>query len=165
MTSAKSGANLQTTATSIRMGEIAVGRDEESIHTLLGSCIGLALYDRRNRVGGLAHIVLPESRGNDGSPGKFADTAIPELIRLIKQTAGTPGKLSAKLVGGACMFQTSSASNIGERNLESIERLLKTARIPIVASHCGGDRGRRMTLVAGSGRVRIEVVGHELIEI
>jgi chemotaxis protein CheD len=147
------------------MGEIAVGRNEEAIKTLLGSCIGLALYDRRGRVGGLAHIVLPESPGSSGPPGKFADTAVPELIRLIDHTAGAPGKLAAKLAGGACMFQTNAASNIGERNLESIERLLKNAGIPVVARHCGGDQGRRMTLETGSGRVRIEIVGRDPIEI
>ena len=31
---------------SIRMGEMAVAREDGVLRTLLGSCIGLALYDR-----------------------------------------------------------------------------------------------------------------------
>ena len=53
----------QAFSRSVRMGEMQVGGNGDTLRTLLGSCIGLALYDRRRKIGGLAHIVLPESRG------------------------------------------------------------------------------------------------------
>ena len=28
----------------------------------LGSCVGIALYDKHNKIAGLAHIMLPSSR-------------------------------------------------------------------------------------------------------
>ena len=65
---------------SIRMGEMSVAADGVQLRTLLGSCVGLALHDRRHKVGGLAHIVLPRARGKTDRPGKFVDTAIPTLI-------------------------------------------------------------------------------------
>ena len=80
----------------IRMGEMQVDRDGNSLRMLLGSCVGLALYDRCQKIGGFAHIVLPHSRGKSEHLGKFADTAIPTLIRsmqeLTNQALTTDGK-------------------------------------------------------------------------
>ena len=45
-----------------------------TLRTLLGSCVGLALYDRRLRVAGLAHIVMPRARGRQRADGKLVDT-------------------------------------------------------------------------------------------
>jgi len=154
-----------TKVSSVRMGEIAVSRDDEPIKSLLGSCIGLAVFDRIAGIGGLAHVVLPSSEGHTGPPGKFVDTAIPELIRLIEERGGRPRNLAAKLAGGARMFQTESATSVGDRNLETIERQLNERKIPILGQHCGGTAGRRMTFYPRTGRVIIEIVGAESIEI
>ncbi len=68
---------LGSTNSAIRMGELAVSINDGVLRTLLGSCIGLALYDHTHKVGGLAHIVLPQSRDPGGPAGKFVNTAIP----------------------------------------------------------------------------------------
>ena len=80
---------------SIRIGALSVASNGEELRTLLGSCIGLALYDRRRKIGGLAHIVLPASRGRTELPGKFVDTAIPGLLREMEELAGTVMKPTA----------------------------------------------------------------------
>ncbi len=158
------GYSKKTTA-SVRMGEIAVGEENDLIKTLLGSCVGLTLYDSANRIGALAHIVLPDSTEHDGPPGKFADTAIPEILRLIEKRGGTIKKLSAKIAGGANMFKSNATSGIGERNIEAIEKQITARGIPIVAKHCGGNFGRRMTFFLGTGNVRINIVDQETVEI
>jgi chemotaxis protein CheD len=150
---------------SIRMGEMSVASDGEALRTLLGSCIGLALYDRRRQVGGLAHIVLPRNRGPTDRPGKFVDTAIPTLIERMEELAGGALKLTAKIAGGASMFPTTVAANIGLQNIESCERILGELQIPIVARHCGGKQGRRMSLNTTNGTVLIEIVGEDPIKL
>ena len=150
---------------SIRMGEMSVAADGDELRTLLGSCIGLALYDRRFKVGGLAHIVLPDSRGKTDRPGKFADTAIPALIAEMKKLADSELKLTAKMAGGASMFTTTVAANIGLQNIQSCEQLLGELGIPVVARDCGGKQGRRMSLNTGNGKVVIEIVGQDPIEL
>jgi chemotaxis protein CheD len=149
----------------IRMGEMSVAQNGESLRTLLGSCVGLALYDRRCKVGGLAHIVLPDARGNTDRPGKFVDTAIPALIEEMKTLAGEELKLTAKMAGGASMFPTTVAAQIGQQNIESCEQLLGELGIPIVGQHCGGEQGRRMSLNTANGKVLIEIVGQDSIEL
>jgi chemotaxis protein CheD len=150
---------------SIRMGEMSVAMRGESLRTLLGSCLGLALYDRDRKVGGLAHIVLPSSRGPTDRPGKFVDTAIPRLIEEMTKLAGGELRLAAKLAGGASMFPTTVAANIGLQNVQACEKRLRELRIPILAAHCGGEQGRRMSLDTVSGRVVIEIVGQDPIEL
>jgi len=135
------------------------------LRTLLGSCVGLALYDRKHKVAGLAHIVLPASRGPTGLPGKFVDTAIPLLIRDMEQLAGATLNPIAKIAGGASMFSTSAERTIGLQNIEASEQWLNRLRIPIMARHCGGDSGRRMSLDTRTGRVVVEIVGFDPIEL
>ncbi|MEK6233602.1 MAG: chemotaxis protein CheD [Planctomycetales bacterium] len=150
---------------SIRMGEMSVASDGKNLRTLLGSCLGLALYDRRLKVGGLAHIVLPGSRGNTDRPGKFVDTAIPALIDQMQALARGDLRLTAKIAGGASMFSTTVAANIGLQNIESCEQLLSQLGIPITAKHCGGEQGRRMSLNTANGKVAIEIVGQDPVEL
>lgn len=154
-----------TLPTPIRMGEMAVANTGGVLRTLLGSCVGIVLYDRRRRVGGLAHVVLPQSREKPERPGKFVDTAIPALITEMQALHADPLRLSARIAGGAHMFAISGARRIGDQNIEAAEAALKAMRIPIVGRHCGGTKGRRMTLDVGTGATRIEIVGCDPVEI
>ena len=97
------------------MGAIGAAQGDSVLRTLLGSCLGLVLYERRLRIGGLAHIVLPTApAGPCELPGKFVDTAVPALIRKMEQLAdGAPLKLWAKIAGGANMFTTAAIKTIG----------------------------------------------------
>jgi len=158
---------------SVAIGQWAVAAAPVRIRTLLGSCVGVVLYDRVIKVGGLAHIVLPEARGAVDHPGKYADTAIPRMIDDIDRRLGAKAKsrLVAKLVGGASMFRVSSAQdanpglNIGQRNQEAIEQILDELRIPVLARDLGGEAGRRMTLDTASGMIAIKVPGGAEYEI
>lgn len=153
--------NERASLSSIRMGEMAVAWQEGSLRTLLGSCIGLALYDRKLKVGGVAHIVLPQSRPPVELPGKFVDTAIPALIVKMQELVGDIVKPLAKIAGGANMFASTAQRNIGMDNLLATERWLKELGIPLLASDCGGEKGRRMALDVSTGKVTIEIVGSE----
>ena len=79
--------------------------------------------------------------------------------------AGGGLELTAKLAGGANMFANNESKTIGVRNIEAAEQLLNELEVPIVARHLGGDQGRRMLLDTHTGRVTIEVVGADAVEI
>jgi chemotaxis protein CheD len=149
----------------VAIGQWAVAAAPAKIKTLLGSCVGVILYDRVARLGGLAHIVLPDSRGAVDHPGKFADTAIPAMIAEIERLlqVRARGRLVAKLLGGASMFAVGGPSNpvlnIGQLNQEAVERILGELRIPILARDLGGGSGRHLTFDTSSGIVGIKVPG------
>ncbi|MGV2335760.1 MAG UNVERIFIED_CONTAM: chemotaxis protein CheD [Planctomycetaceae bacterium] len=114
----------------VGMGELDVMRGGGVLKTLLGSCIGLVLYDRQNVVGGLAHIVHPDSSGRAGPPGKYADTALTELLKRIEQKGGRQKNLTARYAGGSNMFGTTQLNQIGQLNTAAVGRLLKAAGFP-----------------------------------
>ena len=147
------------------MGEWSVASDGSQLRTLLGSCVGLALHDRRQKVGGLAHIVLPTSRGDTARPGKFVDTAVPTLIKQMEALVGEKLVLTARIAGGASMFATTATAGIGLQNVQSCEQVLAEMGIRVVAKHCGGEQGRRMTFDTADGAVLIEIVGQEPIKL
>lgn len=147
-------------AGSVPMGGLAVGRDGGTLRTFLGSCIGVALHDRRLRIAGLAHVVLPRAAGRNDTPGKYADTAVPELLRMMTPLAGgAPLRPTAKLVGGARMFAFRSAALIGDQNLAAVEEVLAALAIPVLGRCCGGTRGRRVSFDIATGAVTVETVG------
>jgi chemotaxis protein CheD len=124
----------------------------------LGSCIGLVLLDRRTRVAGLAHIVLP---GGEGQPGlKFADNAVPELVSQVVALGGRKPMLEAALVGGASMFATGGGSlEVGRRNETAVREALVRARIKVVAEATGGKRGRTVRVDPAAGLVTVREAG------
>ena len=140
----------------IGIGEYRVGTFP-MITIGLGSCIGLALYDDHLKTGAMVHIMLPESAGRTDRPGKYADTAIPLLIKELEALGSKKRSLSAKIAGGACMFEYFGANlNIGERNIQKVKSLLTSSQIRLVSEDVGGKVGRSVTFQPGSdGRVSI----------
>jgi chemotaxis protein CheD len=155
---------MEPAETMVRMGELAVSRSAGHVLVAfgLGSCIGLALLDRRLGIAGLAHIVLPQS--GDGAPAatlrKFADHAVPELIEELQGIGARPVRLEAVLVGGASMFATGPSSlEVGQRNDAAVRELMRARRIPILASATGGSRGRTVHIDVETTGVTVREAG------
>ncbi len=146
-------------ATAVGMGQTGVGSHPSRFSAVLGSCIGVALYHRHLRLGAMGHVVLPSSSGRDGTPGKFADTAIPHLVELLKRKGASTSQLTAKIAGGACMFGATGPMQIGLANAEAVRNQLKALRIPILAEDIGGSKGRRVVFDCDNGAMSIETVG------
>jgi chemotaxis protein CheD len=118
----------------------------------LGSCIGLTIYDDTLKVGAMVHIMLPDSAGRKDRPGKYADTAIPLLLKELTALGCRQKSLVAKMAGGACMFEYFGTNlNIGERNAEKVRALLKENNIPLLKEDVGGKIGRSVTFLPASG--------------
>lgn len=125
----------------------------------LGSCVAIVLYDASTKTAGLAHILLPnENYSRDRSrASKFADAAVPHLVAEMRR-AGARGTLTAKLVGGASMFEsllTTTGVKMGSRNIASARDALRRAGISIVAEDVGGDFGRTIAVSVADGTVSV----------
>ncbi len=140
----------------------------------LGSCVGVVLYDEKRRIGGLAHIMLPDSRAvsRPGKPGRYADTAIRAVVEEMEKLGSRRKDIKAKMAGGACMFTIPGATNpknvpgpaigmqIGERNVEAARRTLRELKIPLVAEDTGGNYGRTLRFHVSDGTVVISSIKH-----
>lgn len=159
--------------TEIKVGiaDLNVVLDPGSIMTIgLGSCIGIALYDKTTKVAGLAHIMLPDSTQfkSNTNPMKFADLAVPMLIEKMEKQGCSKRNIVAKIAGGASMFNFSDKSiisDIGKRNSDAVKKALKDEYIRIVGEETGGNKGRTMILKANDGSVILKVVGQGIIEL
>jgi len=109
----------------------------------LGSCVALIFYDESRSTGGMAHVMLPDSGGKTDRPGKYADTAMKILLAGLKAENNPARSLTARLVGGACMFEYFGTNlNIGDRNIQALRTHLADKKIRITAEDVGGKVGR-----------------------
>ncbi len=151
----------------VGMADLNVCVSPDRITTLgLGSCVGIALRDPVTKIGGLAHIMLPDSttiRNNSNIP-KFADTGIEELVRQVTRKGANRSRLVAKIAGGAQMFGFGSNSEmvrVGERNVQATKKKLAELKIPILAEDTGKNFGRTVIFYPETGDFVIRAVGKQ----
>lgn len=146
---------------------IAEGKTAYAGQTLvsyaLGSCVGLCLYDAGKKLAGMAHIVLPESEnGTDQTnPYKYAETGLKFLIREMEMRGARKRALTAKIAGGANMFQGLGGKwEIGKQNIAAVKKVLKETKIPVIAEDTGRNYGRTIIFSAEDGSLEISTVRH-----
>ncbi len=148
--------------TIIGIADLAVAKAPDAITTLgLGSCVGLVLYDKISKVGGMAHIMLPRAPMDVEQKhlAKYADTAFLELFKRVLRAGASPYMLSAKMAGGAHMFASSMDSDImkvGQRNVDMCHTMLRSRGIALAAEDTGGNMGRTITFDFESGLLLIK---------
>lgn len=148
----------------IGMAEYWVSDNPEDVLCILGlgSCVGLCLYDSSRKVGGMVHILLPESIPGQTNPFKFADAAVSALWEKLKSKGASTKHILAKIAGGAKMFSgTDSLFDIGKRNVEVVKAELKKLNIPLQADDTGGNRGRSIMFYLEDGRLEIKTIGQK----
>ena len=149
----------------VGMADLKLCKAPDAITTLgLGSCVGIAIRDPITKVGGLAHIMLPDSTQFSGTVNipKYADTGAKELVRLIVANGGNRTRLVAKIAGGAQMFAFQSKNDmtaVGQRNVEAVKKILAELKIPILASDTGLNFGRTVEFYPETGDYIIKAVG------
>lgn len=155
----------------VGMADLKIARAPLILTTLgLGSCVGIALYDSQAKVGGLAHIMLPDStqiKGNNNI-AKFADTAIVKLIEGMQNEGALVNRMVAKIAGGAHMFEFTNVDEnmrIGTRNVVAVKRMLELNSIPIIAEDTGANYGRTIELDTSTGILLVKTIGHGIKEI
>ncbi|GIO83820.1 chemoreceptor glutamine deamidase CheD [Paenibacillus faecis] len=149
----------------VGMADLNVIRGQGLIRTTgLGSCVGVTLFDPMLKVAGLAHVMLPSSEiAREGALNlaKYADTALPELVRRLSELGVTKSRLIAKMAGGSQMFTFAGKGDsmrIGPRNVESCKVMLNELGIPLVAEDTGGNYGRTIELDCETGILFIRSV-------
>ncbi len=134
------------------------------LRTILGSCVGICIYDPEKTVGGLSHIMLPTSKKEASNIKKYADTAIPAMISDMIKAGADKKRLIAKIAGGATMFkhaENSLMGDIGRNNISSVKAILSNLDIRIVSEDVGGDYGRTIDFYLETGEIKIKTIGKD----
>jgi chemotaxis protein CheD len=148
----------------VNIAEIQVANSNSELVCLgLGSCIAVVLYDPLNKIGGLAHVMLPNSRLTENlmHPGKFADTAVKALLKKMHEKGANLKQIHAKIFGGANMFSSVNSSNkatIGQFNTNAVLKELEYYEIPVLAKDVGGHSGRSISFSTRDGLVTMKKI-------
>lgn len=144
-------------------GEMVVSTVPCEVRTILGSCVGVALYDPRRKVGGLCHYLLAndpdlDEPGSTGGSVRYGQVAIPALARRLIKAGSDRRDLLAVVAGGALLLDANEVFFVGEKNIRLAFQVLENLRIPIVYHDIGGDRGRRMVFHTHNGHYSISLI-------
>lgn len=149
----------------VGMADMAVCSGDDAVTTLgLGSCIGIAIRDPGTGIGGLVHIMLPDSteiKNNTNRP-KFADTGIEDLVSELVKKGANRSRLVAKIAGGAQMFSVTNKNDtirVGERNALASKKKLGELKIPLLAEDTGDTYGRTVVFYPKTGDYVIKAIG------
>jgi chemotaxis protein CheD len=149
--------------------KVSKNREDTLITYSLGSCIGVAIYDRFVNVGGLLHFMLPDSHIDlqkaQRNPWMFADTGIPSLFREAYKLGAEKERLEVKVVGGSQIMDGSGFFNIGKRNYVALQKIFRANGVFVSAEDVGGNGNRTVFVELSSGRVLIKTSRNEVREL
>lgn len=151
----------------VGMADMNVCKSPDRITTLgLGSCVGVVLYDPRQKICGMVHVMLPDSTriSNRDNPAKFADTGIKAMVEKLGRMGVVKTSLLAKMAGGAQMFAINTQNDllkVGEKNANAVRQMLRELGIRLVAEDCGGSYGRTIEFDPSNQQLMIRAIGKE----
>ncbi len=151
----------------VGVGEMAISDKpgDMLITYSLGSCIGVTVYDRVIKLGGLIHCLLPLSRtdpeGARRQPAKYTDVGVIALLQEMYDRGATKENLIVKVAGGSAMQATSDVFETGKRNYTVLRKILWKNSLLIDGEDVGGSKPRTMSLYVNSGLVTVRSNGVE----
>lgn len=129
-------------------GQMTVTDEEQSVTTILGSCVAVCLWDPVSRVGGMVHFLLPAwDRYSGNKSPRHGDVALPSLLDEMKKRGARISTMRAKVFGGACVlraFASNGNDHLGAKNVDIARALLREAGIPIVEEDTLGSVSRKV---------------------
>ena len=155
----------------VAAGEHRVATGGQTLSALgLGSCVAVVLYDEVSKIGGLAHVMLPDPSYSSTPERvmKFGSTAVPRLVSEMVAAGADPELITALRVGGASMFEelrSPEQPNIGERNVLAARSALVEVGIQVVGEEVGGGHGRSIHFSVQDGRVMVSAHGRQDISV
>jgi chemotaxis protein CheD len=152
----------------VGVADMVVSNDSAAVLVTysLGSCLGITVYDPVQKVGGLLHIMLPDSKINAekaaSAPSMFVDTGVPRLFHAFYNLGGDKRRVVIKVAGGAQLLDERGVFNIGERNFQAFTALLARNGYSVQGQNVGGLSSRTLRLDLTTGDVTIKSAGFDL---
>lgn len=126
----------------------------------LGSCIGVVAYDPGAKIGGILHLMLPESSISmekaAKQPAMFADTGLPHFFKALIGVKAERFRLRLFVAGGASVISGNDPFKIGERNSKVTLEYLQMNGYNVTHSEVGGTVNRTIHLEMSTGIVSLK---------
>lgn len=129
----------------------------------LGSCLGIAVYDKVSLIGGMVHCLLPLSKSDPqkaaNNPCMYVDTGFTFLLDQMLSRGADKKRLSIVVAGGANINDADNVFEIGKKNQTVLKKLLWKNGLLLKAEHLGENYGRTLSLHVGSGKTFLKAKG------
>lgn len=125
------------------------------LHTVLGSCVAVCLFDPVKKLGGMNHYVFPPRGGESAT--RFSNTTfsgdicMEGLLEAMLRAGAKREYLRAKAFGGGRMFEHEDVLTVGKRNSSFAKYWLENAGIPLDLCDFHGNYTRKLIFHPGSG--------------
>lgn len=140
-------------------GEVKIGNAHTILKSIaIGSCVVIAAYDFKEKVGALAHIMLPGKapENKDLLKFRYATNAMEELIGRMNLLGTKEKNIAICLVGGANVLEKKD-DTIALNNVTSVSDILKKEGIKVKAQAMGGTERRSISLDIDKGSIYYSV--------
>ena len=147
----------------VGVGDMAVSDDSMTTFSTyaLGSCVGVVAYDPLKKVGGMLHVMLPDSAISAekalAQPTIFADTGVEHFLSVLNESGAENERLKIVLAGGASTMSTNDAFKIGEKNVAAVKQKLTEYGLTAIAEELGGYTNRSLHFDMQRGRLNISL--------
>lgn len=141
-------------------GQIVVPAEPSIVHTILGSCVAVCLFDAKLRIGGINHFLLPDGPSHRETELRYAGPATERLIEAMLANGCSQSRLDAKVFGGASVLQTFTGARqtLGIRNAEVAKGVLARHGISVSGEAVGGMRGRKIVFSTATGIAHVKEI-------
>ncbi|MHC4476729.1 MAG: chemotaxis protein CheD [Planctomycetota bacterium] len=138
----------------VNTGEVKIGRGKTVLRSVaIGSCIVVAAYDSKSRIGAMAHVMLPGSAPRRSvEKTKYAADAIEQMLNSMIEEGVSKDNVEACLVGGGNVLKK-KGDTICRENISSTTQVLGQEQIPIRGSVLGGTERKGIFMDVESGKV------------
>jgi chemotaxis protein CheD len=144
----------QTESIYLYPAALAVPVKQAIVHTILGSCVSVCLFDTIYKIGGINHFMLPFWNGQGLASPKYGNIAIEKLYQKLINNGAKHEFIIAKVFGGGEVLESINQHfNVGQRNILVAHEMLDLYKIKIVAESTGGKLGRKIMFNTGTGEV------------
>ncbi len=149
----------------IHIGGYYVSKEPSVVKTILGSCISVCLFESENKIGGMNHFMLPESKDldnvDDYNNTRYGIYAMEVIMNEILKLGGKKSNITAKIFGGGNVLPglTSNVLKIADKNINFAKKFLSDENIPIITEDIGGNTPRKVFFFNTENKIMLKKLG------
>jgi chemotaxis protein CheD len=143
----------------LKPGELYISDIPTMVSTILGSCIAMTIFNKRLKIGGICHAMLPRSPySKEHSVFRYADSSIFYMINKFETIGIRKDEMEIKLLGGADVIDriNEDTASIGQKNIDIAREIIKNENLQIIVSDVGGRMGRKVHFYTHTGKVLLK---------
>ena len=138
----------------LKPGYAMANRDASVIRAVLGNCVAVTFFDRKNCFGGMNQFVFPKTERREDMTAQYGNVGIRALFRMLIDMGARRDGIVAQIIGGAACRQFND-EELGLQNIHLARGVLEKLKVPVVSEDVGGSMGRKVIYHSGTNEMAV----------